>query len=309
MASAVESGTVADIEKFSKRTIVMTKQHQEDCKRLLGLMGMPVITAPCEAEAQCAELASGGVVWGVASEDMDTMTFGAPNLVRRVTVSAARGQPPLHLNLPEALKGLGMTHEQFVDMCILCGSDYTKKTIAGGGPKTAYKLVKSEGGMEGVLAKVAADKIPAPEDFRWEEARELFLQHDVIPSKDVSVKWSDADEAGVLALLVEEKGFNADRVTSALKRLKKARKVGNQKRMDSFFGGGGKKKDPFAAAPKRDPFAAYAKKTAAAAAPAAPAAPTAAAAASGGSKQVTAGAPGRGTKRPLTTTESKSRKK
>ncbi|CAE7866228.1 FEN1, partial [Symbiodinium sp. KB8] len=67
MATAVESGTVADIEKFSKRTIVMTKQHQEDCKKLLALMGMPVVTAPCEAEAQCAELAAGGVVWGVAS--------------------------------------------------------------------------------------------------------------------------------------------------------------------------------------------------------------------------------------------------
>ena len=199
MATAVESGTVADIEKFSKRTIVMTKQHQEDCKKLLALMGMPVVTAPCEAEAQCAELAAGGVVWGVASEDMDTLTFAAPNLVRRITASASRNQAPLHFNLAEALKGLGLTQAQFVDMCILCGSDYTKKTIAGVGPKTAHKLVKSEGSMEGVLAKVAADKLPAPEDFNWREARELFLHHEVLPHTEVEAKWGDADEQGCVA--------------------------------------------------------------------------------------------------------------
>lgn len=193
---AQEGGSREDVEKYSKRTIVMTKQHQEDCKRLLELMGMPVITAPCEAEAQCAELAKGGVVWGVASEDMDTLTFGAPNMVRRITMSEARNQPPLHFNLEKALAGLGMTQSQFIDMCILCGSDYTKKTISGVGPKNAYKLVKAEGSIEGVLKKVSADKLPPPEAFRWEEARALFTAHEVTAAKDYSPKWVDADEEG-----------------------------------------------------------------------------------------------------------------
>ncbi|CAE7414701.1 FEN1 [Symbiodinium sp. KB8] len=266
-------------------------------------MGMPVVTAPCEAEAQCAELAAGGVVWGVASEDMDTLTFAAPNLVRRITASASRNQAPLHFNLAEALKGLGLTQAQFVDMCILCGSDYTKKTIAGVGPKTAHKLVKSEGSMEGVLAKVAADKLPAPEDFNWREARELFLHHEVLPHTEVEAKWGDADEQGVVDFLVGEKGFNEDRVRSALKRLKKARKVGNQKRMDSFFGGGAKK-DPFAAAAASKPLKSTAAtseplKSTAAAAAAAPAAAGAGGSATGG----------RGTKRRITSTSSQSRKK
>ena len=49
---------------------------------LLKLMGMPVVEAPCEAEAQCAALAKAGKVYAAASEDMDTLTFGAPRLVR-----------------------------------------------------------------------------------------------------------------------------------------------------------------------------------------------------------------------------------
>lgn len=56
----------------------VTKQHNDECKRLLRLMGIPVIDAPSEAEAQCASMAKAGLVYGVATEDMDVLTFGAP---------------------------------------------------------------------------------------------------------------------------------------------------------------------------------------------------------------------------------------
>jgi flap endonuclease-1 len=63
------------------------KSHNDDCKELLRLMGVPVVNAPCEAEAQCAELARKNRVYATATEDMDALTFKTPKLLRKLTFS------------------------------------------------------------------------------------------------------------------------------------------------------------------------------------------------------------------------------
>ena len=105
LAAAKEGGNAEDIDRFSRRTVHMTKDMQEDCKKLLRLMGMPVVEAPCEAEAQCAALAKAGKVYAAASEDMDTLTFGSPRLVRRLWASEASKTPILAIDLDKALSG------------------------------------------------------------------------------------------------------------------------------------------------------------------------------------------------------------
>lgn len=113
------------MDKFSRRTVKVTKEHNEECRRLLGLMGIPFvivgshflspllfhphwIQAPSEAEAQCAALARSGAVYAAGSEDMDTLTFSTPVLYRHLTFSEARKQPISEINLAKALEGLEM---------------------------------------------------------------------------------------------------------------------------------------------------------------------------------------------------------
>jgi flap endonuclease-1 len=105
LEAAKEGGNAEDIERFSRRTVHMTKDMQEDCKKLLRLMGMPVVEAPCEAEAQCAALAKADKVYAAASEDMDTLCFGTPRLVRRLWASEASKTPILEIDLSKVLTG------------------------------------------------------------------------------------------------------------------------------------------------------------------------------------------------------------
>ena len=104
--------TAEEVEKFSRRTVRVTREHNEECRRLLKLMGIPFIIAPTEAEAQCAVLARAGKVYAAASEDMDTLTFNAPILLRHLTFSEQRKEPIQEIQLSKVMEGLHMEREQ-----------------------------------------------------------------------------------------------------------------------------------------------------------------------------------------------------
>lgn len=141
LEAAKEAGAVEEMNRLARRTVHMTQQHQDDVKRLVALMGVPVVQAPYEAEAQCAALARAGKVWAAASEDMDTLIFDAPKLARRLSVSEAHQQPILQLDLAEALTTRKITRSQFASLCILCGCGYTS-TIRGIEPENASHSVR-----------------------------------------------------------------------------------------------------------------------------------------------------------------------
>jgi len=145
LAAAKEAGATEDVDRFNRRLVKVGRSHNEDCKQLLRLMGIPVFDAPCEAEAQCAELAKKGKVYATATEDMDALTFRTPKLLRKLTYSQTAGkgkdgkarekQPVIEIDTEKVLVEMKLSYEEFVDLCILCGCDYSS-TIKGIGPKT-----------------------------------------------------------------------------------------------------------------------------------------------------------------------------
>ncbi|KAL5439776.1 Elongation of fatty acids protein 2 [Paraphaeosphaeria minitans] len=234
---AKETGTAEDIEKFARRTVRVTREHNEECRRLLKLMGIPYIVAPTEAEAQCAELARGGKVYAAASEDMDTLTFNTPILLRHLTFSEQRKEPILEIHLDKVLEGLDMKREQFVDLCILLGCDYLDP-IKGVGPSTALKLIREHGTLEKVYETMkASSKYTIPEDWPFVDARALFQEPDVRAADDpeCDFKWEAPDVEGLVKFLVEEKHFSEDRVRSGASKLQRNLKTAQQSRLEGFF--------------------------------------------------------------------------
>ncbi|OTA55108.1 DNA-repair protein rad2 [Hypoxylon sp. EC38] len=237
LEEAKETGTAEDVEKFSRRTVRVTKEHNAECQQLLKLMGIPYIVAPTEAEAQCAVLARAGKVFAAASEDMDTLCFDSPVLLRHLTFSEQRKEPIQEIHLDKVLEGLNMDRKQFVDLCILLGCDYVDP-IPKIGPSTALKLIRQYGTLEKVVEYIKNDsKYTLPEDWPFEDARALFFEPDVRKADDplCDFKWEKPDIEGLVKFLAVDKGFNEDRVRAGGARLEKATKSSQQARLEGFF--------------------------------------------------------------------------
>ncbi|XP_035215438.1 flap endonuclease 1-like [Stegodyphus dumicola] len=233
LEKAEEEGIAEDVNKFSRRLVKVTRQHNDDCKKLLKLMGVPYVEAPCEAEAQCAALVKDGKVYATATEDMDGLTFGSTVLLRHMTFSEARKMPIKEFHLNRVLEELELSQDEFIDLCILLGCDYCDK-IKGMGPKTAYDLIKKHGSIEKML-KAINGKFKIPDDWLFKEARELFKSPEVADSNTLEIKWTDPDEEGLVKFLCEQNGFSEDRVRNSVKKLMKERQGSTQVRLDSFF--------------------------------------------------------------------------
>ena len=234
---------IDDLNKASKRNIHITKQQIEDVKILLRLMGIPVIDAPCEAEAQCAELVKSGKVYATGTEDMDALTFGTPIILRKLTMPESAKEKVIEINVAKVLSGLDLTYNQFIDFCILCGCDYCE-SIKGIGPKSALKMLRKHGDIETILENLP-DKYTVPDSLKdnLEQVRNLFKYPDVKPSNEIEIIFSKPDREGIMDFLVGSKGFNCDRVTKVIDKITGKVKVKvdeKQPTINTFF----KKKEP-----------------------------------------------------------------
>ena len=173
---------------------------------------------------------------------MDALTFGTNYLLRGFN---NKKEPIVQIDLKSLLEGFEMTLDEFIDLCILCGCDYTN-TIIGMGPKTAYNLMKECGSIEKVIEKVQASnqdenkkkKYVIPENFLYEQSRNLFIKPEVINDNEQLKKlivFEKPYEEEMRTWLTGSKGFSENKVNSGLEKLIKSQSKKNQSRLDSFF--------------------------------------------------------------------------
>ena len=239
---AIEEGDFEKAKAMAGRSIRITPEMTADAKKLVKLMGCPVIEAPGEAEAQCAQMCKQGLAFGTASEDMDSLTFGSSFLMRGFN---SKKEPITQIDLAKLLEGFDMTMDEFIDLCILCGCDYTH-SIGGVGPVKAFNLMKDHGNIEDVLATLKRlnddpnkkQKYVIPEEFLYEESRDLFKAPDVITDKaeiEPLLKWETPDQEALRSYLINDKAFAEVKVESGIKKLGQCKGKVNQGRLDMFF--------------------------------------------------------------------------
>jgi flap endonuclease-1 len=235
---AIKEGRIQEARTYAQATSQLKDLMVEDSKNLLNLLGIPWVQAPSEGEAQAAQMAARGDVWGAASQDHDSLLFGAPRMVKNLAITGRRKLPrrdayvevePKIVELLKVLKGLSLTREQLIDVGILIGTDFNPDGVRGIGPKTAVKLIQESGTLENVLAAKPDMKISA----NIEGIRRIFLEPNV--SKDYALKWSKPETERVVSFLCGERDFSEDRVRKALDKMTAADASTKKSTLESYF--------------------------------------------------------------------------
>jgi len=235
---AVTRGDFQEARRYAQATSRVKDLMVEDAKRLLDALGVPWVQAPSEGEAQAAYIAKKGDVWAAASQDYDSLLFGAPHLVRNLAISGRRKLPrreayvevePEIVELSRVLSELGIGREQLIDLGILVGTDYNPDGVRGVGPKTALKMLKEHGSIDKILPTLQTE---FPEDPL--KIRRIFLNPEVTDS--YSIQWREPKTEEVVQFLYRERDFSEERVRNAVERMISGLKERETKRtLNSFL--------------------------------------------------------------------------
>lgn len=236
-----------------------------ECQALLRLFGIPYITAPMEAEAQCAELVKLGLVDGIVTDDSDTFLFGGTRVYKNMFNSNKFVECYVGSDLE---KELSLSREQLISLAQLLGSDYTDG-LQGVGPVTAVEILSEFPGKDGLehfrawWQSVQSQTRPKEADadstfrrkFRKSQATKLFLPttfpnaavYDAYLNPDVDnnadpFQWGVPDVEGLRNFLMATIGWSKERTDEVLvpviRDMNKRAAEGTQSNITRFFGGG-----------------------------------------------------------------------
>ncbi|MGB6501143.1 MAG: flap structure-specific endonuclease [Thermoplasmata archaeon] len=208
---ALAAGDLETARRKAAQTSHLTRPMVEELVALLKSLGVPAVQAPGEGEAQAAAMSARGITWGTASEDYDTLLFGAPRLVRGLAARGRGGKAAdaQLIDRAELLTNLGISDEELILLGVIVGTDFNDGA-RGYGPKKALKLVQQHLGFDTTLSRVGIDPGEA------HEVAEIFRHPNIAEVSPPA--FGPVDETSVLRILVEEHGFAEERVRAAIAR-------------------------------------------------------------------------------------------
>ncbi len=239
---AKQSEDISAMRRYSSQIVRLEDRMIEESKKLLEAMGIAVVQAPSEGEAEAAYLCRAkGEVYASASQDYDSLLFGAPKLIQNLTLSRKRKTfsgfveiKPEIIELERVLNTLGINLDQLICLGILVGTDYNPKGIPGIGQKKALQIVKKFEQPVLIFKSVEEQifNLPKENRFDWKEIFELFHKPDV---KNEEFEFKKIDEEKIKDILVKEHDFSEERVEKQLKRLRAITEKNKQKPLGDWI--------------------------------------------------------------------------
>jgi len=227
---------IESMKKYSSRTVKITDQIISESKELLNAMGIPIIEAPSEGEAEAASLSKNNLVWAAASQDYDSLLYGAPYLIRNLTMSRKRKTnngfveiKPELIEFKSVLGTLDIDRDQLICLAILVGTDYNPGGIKGLGQKRALEIVqKYKYPFE--IFRFVTDKYDFV--FDWQEIFRLFHEYQTNRIDEIIFPPMNIKK---IKNILTEKEFNEDRINSILDKFVKMQEDNKQKSLQDYF--------------------------------------------------------------------------
>jgi 5'-3' exonuclease len=142
-----------EIDHLQNQIVNVYRSDVQLSKDMLTLLNIPFYDSLNEAETMCSYFCCHGKVDAVLSNDTDVMVYGTPIFLTRFVPGK---EMFTRINIDEVLSELQLTQTQFVDLCIMSGTDYNKN-IPRIGSEKAYKLLSSWTSIEDIAINTQYD--------------------------------------------------------------------------------------------------------------------------------------------------------
>jgi flap endonuclease-1 len=183
----------------------ITSEIIDDTKKMLFLLGVPYIEAPEEADSQCVSLLENNLIYAVATEDMDLLTFKCDRLLKNFF---SYDEEIIEISYTKMLEELKISDNQFLDLCILLGCDYLPR-LPGLGQVKSFDYIKKYKSIKNILE---LKTIKEPENYNYEEVEEYFKTASskcIVPNKDdLTIKFRENENEEIRNFLVDTCKFN-----------------------------------------------------------------------------------------------------
>ncbi|MFZ1970650.1 MAG: flap endonuclease-1 [Candidatus Nanoarchaeia archaeon] len=239
---AKQDEDLSAMRRYSSQLVRLNSEMIEESKDLLVAMGIAVVQAPGEGEAEASYLAKiKEGVYASASQDYDSLLFGTPRLIRNLTLARKRKTlrgwvevTPEIIDLEKVLNSLNLSLDQLICLGILVGTDYNPKGIPGIGQKRALQIVQKHKQPIMIFKSVEEQMNNLNEDdkFDWREVYSLFHKANVTNS---DIRFKKLDRSKIKKILVDEHDFSEDRVDKQLEKLEGIEEKNKQKDLKKWF--------------------------------------------------------------------------
>lgn len=199
------------IKARKEKNSISTYNIFNESRELLLHMGIQYIDAPSEAEAQCAAMNTNNLVDYVVTDDLDALVFGANKVIK----GFGKKSETVCIDRAKILEALQLTQYEFINLCILLGSDYTC-SIPQVGPIKANKLIQQYRNINSILA---GESLTVPPNFKYIEAIDEFTKPIVNTNIVITQRTSLNNKSDLIKYLVDIHGLNLDKVRSSIDKL------------------------------------------------------------------------------------------